>query len=735
MSNNNTHQHLYVNCEQEEIHLCGNIQAFGYLLVFNRQKQCIAYSENTLQLFPQTVSLHFQDLVSYFHLNTKISAIEEVIYGPKHEVSDRFVDDILIAGKDYYISIYVVAESIYVELEQKNIQAPHNPNLYFLAKHIDDSGNAYWKALCEKIYSVIGYDRVMVYKFLEDGSGQVVAEHVSDGLEPLLGYRYPEFDIPKQARELYTRILSRVTPDVNQAAVPVLGLPSQELDLSKTAVRALSPVHLEYLRNAQVQASGSFSIIKDGKLWGLVACQNLSPKMIDLNQRHLCVFLTQYAVNRHSSMQKQEELAYQQEIEQLLLNVNANLLINKDVLLTLKDFSKDIMDFTSSDGMAIKYDDEFLLFNERPNACEIKKVRNYIEQQKQEPFYITDNFPFNEVIPNSSTSFPGILRLDFLDNLEIYLFRKEILIEETWAGKPEKILKYNPQLQYQYASPRTSFDAWKQEVKGKSAPWLRKEKQFAERLSQLVRKSFVRKINEIQELNNQLKTMNNALDTFSYTLSHDLKNPLSSIKLSAQILQQKLESEHELVAKMCNNILESVTLMTDMLDKTLAFSKAKSWDFSGERIEVEQFLMKIVDDSVNRYNPEKADIIKISIGELLPVYGDRTLLYQLFLNVISNAVKYSSREEFPQISINSRITDDNYIVYEVEDNGIGISSENKEKIFEIFKRLSNAQDFEGSGVGLTIVKRIMDKLNGKIEIDSELGEGTVFRLSFVAEEA
>lgn len=726
----NTYQGQFVNCDQEDIHLCGNIQAFGYLFVFNKQKECVAYSENTHELVSHANKLNFYKLLSYLHLDNSINKIEAIINSPKQEIVDRFVCDVSISEEDCFISIYVVADNIYVELEKRNIEAPHIRNLYFLAKQIDDSESDYWNALCAKIYDVIAYDRVMVYKFLEDGSGQVVAEHVRTGLDSLLGYRYPEFDIPKQARALYAKILSRVTPDINKPAVSVLGKPSKELDLSKTAVRAMSPVHLEYLRNAQVQASGSFSIIKDGKLWGLVACQNLKPKMIDLNQRHLCVFLAQYAVNRFASLQKQEELNYQQEIEQMLLSFNANLLLSGDVLVTLRDSSKEIIEFTSSDGMAIKYEDELLVFNETPKIVEINKIGNYIDEQySKESLFIVEDFPFSEFFPDSNKTFSGILKINVLDELEIYLFRKEILIEEVWAGKPEKIIKYNPELQYQYASPRTSFEAWKRLVRGKSSPWLKKELQFAERLSQLVRESFLRKIKEIQDLNNQLKAMNNALDTFSYTLSHDLKNPLSSIKLSAQVLQAKLKSEKELVSKMCNNILESVSLMTDMLDKTLAFSKAKSWDFMGEIVEVEQFVFKIVDDAVNRYNREKVNTIKISIGDVLPVYGDKTLLYQLFLNVIGNAVKYSSKKESPEISIQSSNTEDN-VIYWIRDNGIGISQENRDKIFDIFKRLPDAQDFEGSGVGLTIVKRIMDKLNGEIELESELGSGTTFILKF-----
>src|SRR5690606_15186818 len=99
------------------------------------------------------------------------------------EIVDRFVCDVSISEDDCFISIYVVADNIYVELEKRNIEAPHIRNLYFLAKQIDDSESDYWNALCAKIYDVIAYDRVMVYKFLEDGSGQVVAEHVRTGLD------------------------------------------------------------------------------------------------------------------------------------------------------------------------------------------------------------------------------------------------------------------------------------------------------------------------------------------------------------------------------------------------------------------------------------------------------------------------------------------------------------------------------------------------------------------------
>ena len=127
-----------------------------------------------------------------------------------------------------------------------------------------------------------------------------------------------------------------------------------------------------------------------------------------------------------------------------------------------------------------------------------------------------------------------------------------------------------------------------------------------------------------------------------------------------------------------------------------------------------------------RFNVQNLQFEK---GRILPIDGEKTLIYQLFLNLLGNAIKYSSNKTTPIIGINSQI-EEGYVLYKIWDNGIGMSVEETERIFEIFHRLPNAMQFDGSGVGLSIVKRITDRLNAKISVDSKPNQGTIFEIKF-----
>lgn len=164
------------------------------------------------------------------------------------------------------------------------------------------------------IREITGFDRVMVYQFFQNDGGKVIAESKLEDTESFLGYRYPEFDIPKQARELYKLFHARQTADVDAPVHGLLGLPHESVDLSYCGIRAMSSIHLQYIRNSGAKASASFSIMIDGELWGLVTCQHYSPRHVDLTQRHLCLFLTQYAVNNHLAGAHKEILTFRETI-------------------------------------------------------------------------------------------------------------------------------------------------------------------------------------------------------------------------------------------------------------------------------------------------------------------------------------------------------------------------------------------------------------------------------------
>ena len=135
--------------------------------------------------------------------------------------------------------------------------------------------------IVQEVKQITGFDRIMVYRFAEDGSGEVIAEALNENTESFLGLHYPATDIPKQAKYLYTLNFLRLIPDASYqpvAIVPELNpLTAEPLDLSLSVLRSVSPIHTEYLANMGVTASMSISLLKDKQLWGLIACHHSSP--------------------------------------------------------------------------------------------------------------------------------------------------------------------------------------------------------------------------------------------------------------------------------------------------------------------------------------------------------------------------------------------------------------------------------------------------------------------------
>jgi light-regulated signal transduction histidine kinase (bacteriophytochrome) len=165
-----------------------------------------------------------------------------------------------------------------------------------------------------QVRALLGFDRVMVYRFAADGSGEVVAEAVRSGIGKFMGLRYPASDIPAQARELYRRNLLRLITDVNAVPVPIIPQRDQNgqpLDLSLSALRSVSPIHIEYLKNMGVGASLSISIIVDGNLWGLFACHHYAARRPTFERRSVSELFAQMFSMQLESRERKETVEYE----------------------------------------------------------------------------------------------------------------------------------------------------------------------------------------------------------------------------------------------------------------------------------------------------------------------------------------------------------------------------------------------------------------------------------------
>jgi len=237
---------------------------------------------------------------------------------------------------------------------------------------------------------------------------------------------------------------------------------------------------------------------------------------------------------------------------------------------------------------------------------------------------------------------------------------------------------------------------------------------------------------EIKELNRnlerniaQLQLTNRELEAFSYSVSHDLRAPLRSINGYAQMIQEDHAHAFNNEAKrMLNVISKNAQKMGMLIDDLLAFSRMGRKEITRVPVEFNKLVEPIIAELKNS-TPEKT---KITVHSLHNTQGDPSLLSQVYMNLISNAIKYSAKKDAPEVEIGS-IEKEDEIIYYVKDNGAGFDMQYAHKLFGVFQRLHSNEDFEGTGVGLAIVQRIIVKHGGKVWAEAKPGEGAAFYFS------
>jgi PAS domain S-box-containing protein len=227
---------------------------------------------------------------------------------------------------------------------------------------------------------------------------------------------------------------------------------------------------------------------------------------------------------------------------------------------------------------------------------------------------------------------------------------------------------------------------------------------------------------KVEERTAQLEAVNKELESFSYSVSHDLRAPLRSVNGYAQILLEdygvKLDDEAQ---RIISNVMRSAKKMGRLIDDLLAFSRIGRRELVKSKINMNEMVQSICEELANEH-PHHA---QLNIKELLAAEADTTTIRQVWFNLISNAIKYSRLKESPVIEIGCE-KNKQEIIYYVKDNGAGFDMSYVHKLFGVFQRLHSEEEFEGTGVGLAIVQRIILKHDGKVWAQGEEGKGATF---------
>jgi light-regulated signal transduction histidine kinase (bacteriophytochrome) len=465
------------NCEREEIHLAGSIQPHGALLVVSEPDHCViqasANAADFLRL-KQVIGMPLAELDGDLLIRI-LPHLDPTSEGLPIAVRCRIGQP----SADFDGLLHRPPEGgLIIELERAGPSIDLSGQVEHALEKIRTATSL--RALCDQTAILFqdrtGYDRVMVYRFDDEGHGEVFSERRRSGLEAYLGNRYPASDIPQMARRLYERTRVRVLVDVGYEPVPLQPrlspLTGRDLDMSSCFLRSMSPIHLQYLKNMGVGATLVVSLVVGGKLWGLIACHHYQPRFIHFELRAVCELLAEAIATRIAALesfaQSQSDL-FVQRLEQRMVEAISR---EGDWRAAIFDSSQSILQPLGASGSALIYEGQIRTAGEVPGTQEIREIGAWLDRQPRGPVSSTTSLgidvpEFAGLISVAS----GIVATPISSNPGEFLiwFRPERVRTVTWGGDPLKpfVIGDNPS----DLSPRRSFAQWHQLVEGTSEPW------------------------------------------------------------------------------------------------------------------------------------------------------------------------------------------------------------------------------------------------------------------------
>ena len=740
------------NCESEPIHVPGSIQPHGFLLAINaasfRIDYCSANSEVFIGLSPQLIlGKHFSDIFS----DGQQQRLEIYI---KQDIIDT-AQPLVLTFEDipYNTTVHKAGEVFLLELELFPDGTLDLPNLYNQTRKFVAlmEGSHRLVELCQSIAeetrSITGYDRVMIYRFDAQYNGEVIAESKREYLNSLSGQKYPHTDIPPQARELYIRNQIRMIADINYEPVPLFTIEGTEtkdnksLDLSLSILRSVSPIHIEYLKNMGVGATLTISLMRDGKLWGLIACHHYSPKILPHYTRLSALLQGHFLASQITVREVAEEFEIAQKVENALHELLILLQDNEDFI---ADFfaSPLLLNLGNASGVIILYNGKIYKNGVTPEDSDIIRLTDWFSQNHVNNHLHTSNlidiYPDGE---NLSKYAAGVTYHSMGNSDCILWIRSELVQTINWAGNPHKAVQVNET--GARLSPRKSFELWMEEVKNKSLDWRKSELNatsgFAFALQRHINLHFVRSQEEqYRILNEELKTANKELANLNWISTHDLKEPLRKIQIFAsKILDPANTDLSGAIRDSVGRMRFAAEKMQRLIEDILNYSRAGNLEKVFEETDLDLVLRDVLAEMKEETDEKNATIKfdKLPVLQVIPFQ-----INQLFVNLISNSLNFVRTGVTPQIEI--RLTQisgeavpdlkpeasETYYKISFSDNGIGFDSEYRQKIFDVFQRLHSSQKYPGTGIGLAICKKIIENHNGRISADSVHGEGAEFTI-------
>lgn len=716
-------------CAAEPIRIPGAIQPFGALLVVDCETlQCLHASANFTMITGALARPGEPVGAASEELRALVADIAHSATGPVVSLRRATLN-----GVSYQAHGHITSQGLILELEPADDRRQRLEALYpRLGAFLDAIGQAadleaMGKLAAAEIRSLTGFNRVLLYTFGDNGDGTVLAEDGDGVLPSYMGFRFPGSDIPAQARELYRLNRLRLIPDANYTPCPVLPPISprdgRPLDLSHSALRSVSPIHLEYMRNMGTGASMSISLVVDGELWGLISAHNRDPQRVSAPVRAVCASLGQVLSlqieARQRAQQWNERLRFK-DIETRLLTALAMAPSFQQGLVANQN---EWMALTGARGAAVVTGGDVLCAGETPPKPLIQNIARDLHARGVETFStdsVVEIWPDARAVADVASGLIAIsisqLHPDF-----VLWFRPEWIRHITWSGDPSKPVDATAKDLH----PRRSFEAWRQQVRLRSLAWSKAEIESANNFRRSMQDLVLRRAEERAALVERLEIANRELESFSYSVSHDLRAPFRHIVGFSDLLAAREPDLDGTSRRYIATVREAALSAGRLVDGLLNFSQLGRASLNFGVIDMDKLALEVRRSLETEISGRS---VKWRLNPLPRAWGDATMIRQVLQNLVENALKYSRTREQTIIEIDSTESHDT-ITYAVSDNGVGFEMKYADKLFGVFQRLHRSEEFEGTGIGLALVKRIVERHGGAVTACGELEKGARFTFS------
>ncbi len=647
-------------CDREPIHVLGAVQPFGVLIALSADWLISRISANVgTHLGIDPASALGQPL-SNFLTSEAIHAIRNrltLLRGP--DAVERLFGLPLVEGRPPFdVAIHFGGDTMIIEaepsLEAEGFEAATLVRGLVNRLSQTDSLPSFFREGARQVRALTGFDRVMVYRFDGDGSGEVVAESLRPGVDSFLGLHYPASDIPRQARTLYLRNTFRIIADVTAPAVPILPEPEGNeapLDLSLSVTRAVSPIHIEYLTNMGVRASLSISIIVGGKLWGLFACHHYQPRLPSFARRTAAELFGQMYSLMLESRERHETTEYENRARSVADRLMAAVAQDDTLLSRTEWLGEMVNDAIPADGVGVFIDGAVALTGLTPGRVEFTRLIQRLNRTGSGAVFTTDHLasmlPEAEAYQDRAAGMMAI-PMSRAPRDYVVLFRQERLRSVRWAGNPEKPANFGPL--GERLTPRKSFEEWSALVKGRAEPF----KAAEQRVGEVLRNALIEIVLRMSEsAHTERDKAHERQELLIAELNHRVRNILALIR--GIVNQSRIGAD----------TLEGFTSTLDGRIQALARAHdqltAQHWS-PGD-------LRQLVETEAGAYLASKSNRLITKGPDILLEPSAFSTLALVMHELVTNAAKYGALSDNGSVTVAWRTDDDGSLLIDWRERG------------------------------------------------------------------